>query len=84
MSKYVSKNQPRGYVNYEELIKFLAQCLGKAATVSSTYYQDYANAPSAKYQQLNSNYELASDADYVRNAKRYFSFNLCVCFILSL
>ena len=29
MSRFVSSNQPRGNVNYEELIKFLAKCLGE-------------------------------------------------------
>jgi hypothetical protein len=29
MSRYVSANQERGFVNYEELIKFLARCLGE-------------------------------------------------------
>ncbi len=29
MSRFVSANQPRGNVNYEELIKFLAKCLGE-------------------------------------------------------
>lgn len=28
MSRFVSPNQERGYVNYEELVKFLAKCLG--------------------------------------------------------
>ena len=29
MSRFVSANQPRGNVNYEELVKFLAKCLGE-------------------------------------------------------
>ena len=29
MSKFVSPTQPRGYVNYEEMIKFLAKCIGE-------------------------------------------------------
>ena len=27
MSKYVSLNKEKGFVNYEELVKFLAKCL---------------------------------------------------------
>jgi hypothetical protein len=65
MSRYVSKSQPRGYVNYEELIKFLAQCLGKATNT----YQDYVNIL-PKYQNFNSNYELTSDSDYLKNTGR--------------
>ncbi|RNA12309.1 hypothetical protein BpHYR1_016564 [Brachionus plicatilis] len=29
MSRFVSSNQQRGYVNYEELVKFFAKCLGE-------------------------------------------------------
>lgn len=29
MSRFVSSNQQRGYVNYEELVKFLAKCIGE-------------------------------------------------------
>ena len=29
MSRFVSSNQSRGNVNYEELVKFLAKCLGE-------------------------------------------------------
>ena len=29
MSRFVSSNQQRGNVNYEELVKFLAKCLGE-------------------------------------------------------
>jgi hypothetical protein len=32
MSKYVSPNQERGYVNYEELVKFLGQCVHETSS----------------------------------------------------
>jgi hypothetical protein len=28
MSRFVSADQERGYVNYEDLVKFIAKCLG--------------------------------------------------------
>ena len=31
MSRYVSLNQERGFVNYEELVKFLARCLSNSS-----------------------------------------------------
>jgi len=32
MSKYVSPNHERGHVNYNELVKFLSQCIQEAAS----------------------------------------------------
>lgn len=37
MSRFVSPSQERGFVNYEELVKFLARCLGDRSSNSTSY-----------------------------------------------
>jgi hypothetical protein len=49
MSRFVSSNQERGYVNYEELVKFLARCLGDRA--SSQPYGAAGYPPQGGYNQ---------------------------------
>lgn len=39
MSRFVSPNQERGFVNYEEMVKFLARCLGENSM--NNRYQPY-------------------------------------------
>ena len=49
MSRFVSSSQERGFVNYEELVKFLARCLGgppqQPSYGSYTSFQSQQQAP---------------------------------------
>ena len=59
MSRFVSSNQPRGNVNYEELIKFLAKCLGE--NINQPPPQPQAPQPQSKPQFVQPRYFLTRD-----------------------
>ncbi|CAF0759039.1 unnamed protein product [Brachionus calyciflorus] len=50
MSRFVSPNQQRGYVNYEDLVKFLAKCLGE---ISKKRYSPQPNQQQNPSENLN-------------------------------
>jgi hypothetical protein len=45
MSRFVSSTQERGHVNYEELVKFLAKCLGDTNYKPKLSQQPQSNIP---------------------------------------
>ena len=44
MHKFVSPSQQKGYVNYDDMVKYLAKCMGDSASyVESKPNYDYSN-----------------------------------------
>lgn len=55
LSKFVSPNKERGYVNYEELVKFFGKCIENASQYGMNQYQQQNNQmPQMHQQQQNS------------------------------
>ena len=68
MSKFVSPDRERGYVNYDELTKFLAQCIGvNASYANNQFRQATPQAPTftnTSYDAYNNNYNNTNYNDF--------------------
>jgi hypothetical protein len=60
MCKFVEANTPEpGYINYEQMVKYLAQCIGRLNTYDNSQQQVYQQSP--RQNQQTSRYQDQSD-----------------------
>jgi hypothetical protein len=71
MSRFVSSTQERGYVNYEELVKFLAKCLGDTNNKPKLSQQPQSTIPPQYTQQPSYNKAPVEQMSRMDQTERY-------------